>query len=135
MRNTFLIIAGLLFIGATMAYAVPEVQYSMAHLQGITNQAATKACIFPSGGWTIIDCSNSAAASSSALNQWSRYVIQCGDDSYFATGTAASGQDADTSDGWVPAGGWLEFMTTESIKYVSVRNKNSDSDCRILECQ
>ena len=61
--------------------------------------------------------------------------MQCGDDSYFATGTAASGQDADSSDGWLPSGAWVEFMTTDTIKYISVLNKNSDSDCRILECK
>lgn len=94
-----------------------------------------RSCIYPSGGWTIINCSNVAAASSAQLNAWSRYVIQCGDDSYFATGTAATGQDADANDGYIPAGAWTDFSTTDTIRFVSVLNRNSDSDCRILECK
>jgi hypothetical protein len=95
----------------------------------------TRACVFPAGGWAIVNCSNSAAASSSQLTAWSRYIMQCGDDSYFAPGIAASGVDADSNDGWIPAGAWLEFLTTDTIRYMSVLNKNSDSDCRIIECQ
>ena len=99
----------------------------------LRNQQATRACIFPSGGWAIVNCSNAAAAASSQLNQWSRYVIQCGVDSYFATGTSAVAADA--NDGWLPAGAWLEFMTTDTVRYASCLNIGSDSDCRILECQ
>lgn len=111
----------------------------LAHAAGsdtspIDSITHARSCIFASGGWSKIDCSNVAAASSAELNHWSRYVIQCGDDSYFATGTAATGQDADTNDGWIPQGAWVEFATTATIKYVSVLNKNSDSDCRIIEC-
>lgn len=132
MRYIAAIIASL---AASVALAQTSGQGNIARLGPDFTQQAQRACLFPSGGWTIIDCSNAAAVSSAQLNAWSRYVIQCGDDSYFAPGTAASGQDADTNDGWVPANAWLEFLTTDTLRYVSVRNKNSDSDCRILECR
>ena len=96
---------------------------------------STRACIFPNGGWTTVDCSNVAAASSAALNPWSNYIVQCGDDSYLAPGTAASGQDADSSDGYLPEGEWLRLGTTDTVLYYSCLNINSDSDCRHIECQ
>lgn len=99
-----------------------------------TSLALTKACMYPIGGWTIINCSNAAAAQSAQLVAWSRYVVQCGDDSYLATGDEAT-DEADANDGWLPAGAWLEFMTTDVVRYLSCKNKNSDSDCRIWECQ
>jgi hypothetical protein len=133
--KTVFVVAGALLIAAGIAYAVPETQSPLRAFSTQTNEGATRACVFPSGGWTKIDCSNSAAASSAALTEWTRYIVQCGDDSYLATGTAASGQDADANDGWLPAGAWLEFMTTDTIRYLSCLNKNSDSDCRILECK
>jgi hypothetical protein len=119
---------------ATTARAASESDSPLRELAPPTTAGATRACRFTPGGWTIIDCSAAAAASSAQLNAWTRYVIQCGDDSYFATGTA-TGQAADTNDGWIPSGAWLEFMTDATIRFVSVRNKNSDSDCRIMECK
>jgi hypothetical protein len=95
----------------------------------------SRACVFPTGGWTTVDCSNVAAASSAALTANTRYVVQCTDDSYIAWGTAATGQDADSSDGYVPDGSWLEFLTTDTIVYYSCLNINSDADCRHIECQ
>lgn len=131
----FIILSVALFVVAGLAIAQPVSSWNVANIDERLAKQATKACIFPSGGWTTINCSNAAAASSAQLNAWSRYAIQCGDDSYFAPGTAASGQDADSADGWIPSGAWLEFMTTDTIRYVSVLNKNADSDCRILECK
>lgn len=121
-------------IGANVAMSQPASQHSQARTGEDLTKLATRACIFPIGGWTIIDCSNVAAATSAQLNYWSRYVIQCGDDSYIATGDAVT-DVADSSDGWLPSGSWLEFMTTAQVRYVSCLNKNADSDCRIWECQ
>lgn len=95
--------------------------------------ARSGACAFPDGGWTIVDCSNVAAASSAALHQWSRYVLQCGADSRIAWGDTAS-DAADANDGYLPSGAWVEFMTTDSVRYVSCLNISSDSDCRYIEC-
>lgn len=97
--------------------------------------ASTKACSFVDGGWTKIDCSDLAAASSAQLNERSRYVVQCGDDSYLAWGNTAGSDDANTDDGWVPSGAWLEYLTTNTVRYLSCRNKNTDSDCRYIECR
>ena len=135
--HRFLQVAILVAVGAVgvVGIALAQNNAGLAGTNTAFNERAARACLYPSGGWAIINCSNAAAASSAALTQWSRYVVQCGDDSYFATGTAASGQDADSSDGWLPSGAWLEFLTTDSIRYLSCLNKNVDSDCRLLECQ
>jgi hypothetical protein len=91
-------------------------------------------CIFPIGGWTTIDCSAAAAATSGQLSAWSRYVIQCGDDSYIATGDEAT-DVADSNDGYLAEGAWLPFITTGTVRYMSCLNINVDSDCRYWECK
>lgn len=96
--------------------------------------ARSGACSFADGGWTIVNCSNAAAASSAALNPWSRYVVQCGVNSYIAWGDAATSNDADSSDGYIPGGSWVEFVTTDVVKFYSCLNIGSDSDCRHIEC-
>lgn len=136
MKNTLIgFICASILITVGMVLAQPSDQHGYLRLPTDVQQSAARACMFPSGGWTIVNCSNVAAASSAALNAWSRYVIQCGVNSYLATGTAATGQDADTNDGYLPAGAWLEFMTTDTIKYISCLNIGSDSDCRLVECR
>ena len=90
--------------------------------------------MFPAGGWVINDCSNAVASTSGALTAWSRYVVQCGVSSYIAWG--ASGMTAaDSSDGYVPADSWVEFMATPEVTRFSCLNIGSDSDCRYIECR
>lgn len=115
-------------------FGQPSGQHGLVRTAEDLTALSGRSCIFPDGGWTIVNCSNVAAASSAALNAWSRYVIQCTDDSYIATGTA-TGQAADANDGYLPNGSWLEIMTTDSIKYYSCLNKTSDADCRHIECR
>lgn len=135
-RSTAFLLAALaVTVAAGAVWAYPKTQSPLIELDPAKGEARSGACAFVSGGWTIVNCSNAAAASSAALNQWTRYVVQCGDDSYFAPGTAASGQDADASDGWIPSGAWAEFMTTGDVIYYSCLNKNADSDCRHIECR
>jgi hypothetical protein len=133
-RFWFLSIGAAVLVVCGLAVAQPLSSVSIARLNPELTQQAQRACIFPAGGWTIINCSNVAAATSSQLNAWSRYVIQCGDDSYLATGDEAT-DVADANDGWLSSGAWLEFMTTSTVRYISCLNKTADSDCRIWECQ
>jgi hypothetical protein len=123
-----------LLLAPAVAEAQPASQWNVSDIDLRLAQHYQRACLYPAGGWTTIDCSNAASATSSQLHQWSRYVIQCGDDSYIVTGTTAS-TTATTSAGWLPLGAWLDFITTDTVRYVACRNKNADSDCRILECQ
>ena len=123
--------AATLFFGA--AGAVPATQSPLVELPPAKGAARGGTCAYRSGGWTIVDCSAAAAASSAQLTAWSRYVIQCGDDSYFAPGTA-TGQAADSSDGWIASGAWIDFFTTESVRFYSCLNKNINRDCRHIEC-
>lgn len=124
------IIAVILLIGS-LAIAKPPSQSEQYPLPKQLTEALTRPSIFQPGGWTIIDCSDSVAATSAALNQWSRYVIQCGDASYLSWGLSTV--VADTNDGYIPADAWLEFLTTDTNIYVSCLNKTTDSDCRIIE--
>lgn len=126
------IFAAILAVGA-VAMAQSMSQNNLASLPDSFAQQAQRAAIHPSGGWTTIDCSDSAAAASAELNAWSRYVIQCGDDSRIAWGLSTV--EADANDGYLPEGAWYEFMTTDSIRYVSCLNVNVDSDCRIIEAR
>jgi hypothetical protein len=111
---------------------------SNQHSLGVTAQnfveQANRPCQFQPGGWVIVNCSNVASATSAQLREWSRYVMQCGDDSYIATGDEVT-DTADANDGWISESDWLTFMTTDSIRYIACLNKNADSDCRLWECK
>jgi hypothetical protein len=139
MRKTILtfligVVMAAILVTAGAVLSQPASIWGFSRLPPELTQHAQRACLYPIGGWTIIDCSNTAAAQSAQLNQFSRYVVQCGDDSYIATGDAST-DEADTSDGWLPLGAWLEFLTTDVVRFASCRNKNTDSDCRYWECQ
>lgn len=123
-----------LFFSVTYVFAATQDIPSMDKFSPGFTQNASRACKFPIDGWTIINCSNVAAATSAELNDWSRYVIQCGDDSYIATGDEST-DVADTNDGYLPEGSWLEFITDRDVRYISCLNINVDSDCRIWECK
>lgn len=125
--------AGALVLGGLAIAGSSPNTSPLVELPGGKGVARSGACAFPDGGWTIVNCSNAVAASSAALNQWSRYVVQCGVDSYIAWGDT-SADAADANDGYLPSKSWLEFMTTDSVRYVSCLNIGSDSDCRYIEC-
>ena len=124
----------ILLLAAIFLLATPLADAGMVTTAINESGIRTRACVYPIGGWTIINCSNTVAAQSAQLAAMSRYVVQCGDDSYIATGDAST-DEADSSDGWLPNGAWLEFLTTDTVRYLSCLNKNSDQDCRIWECQ
>ena len=121
----------LVFVPALSAQ--PMNQHGQAPLGTLIAQQATRACAYPAGGWTIVNCSAAAAAQSGQLVSWARYVVQCGSDSYFAMGDAAT-DEADSSDGWIPSGAWMDLMTTDSVRYFSCLNKADDTDCRYIRC-
>lgn len=130
-----IIFASVVFLlAAGFVLAQPMSQNNYVNTPPPMSQQATRSCMYPIGGWTKVDCSNAVAATSAQLNAWSRYVIQCGDDSYIATGDEAT-DVADANDGWLPTGAWLSFITTDSVRYISCLNKTVDSDCRYWECR
>ena len=132
MRNIVTFVAGsafaalLLLAGALFAAPVGTSEVESARL--------TRAPFYASGAWTALNPTAAAAASTAALTVNARYVLQCNDDTYLRFGTAASGQDATSSNGWIPAGAWLEF-SVDSVQYVSALNKNVDSICYLLEAR
>ena len=106
----------------------------MASLKPEMTQHAQRDCLFALGGWTTVDCSVAAAAQSAQLNIYSRYIVQCRSDSYIAWGDAST-DEADTADGYMPAGTMLPFMTDLTVRFYSCRNVASDTDCRHIECR
>jgi hypothetical protein len=127
----FFCMAALILGGIAMAG--PPSRSPLVELPSGKAAARSGDCSYASGAWTKIDCSDSVAATSAALNEWSRYVIQCGVDSYVRWGTAST-TAAVATDGFAPAKAWATFVTTDTVKYVSCLNIGSDSDCRIIEC-
>jgi hypothetical protein len=134
MKKILYILLGAALAAAGVAIAQPSSQHNLVRTAASFNVESRRECFFPSGGWTIVDCSNVAADTSAQLNAWSRYVVQCGDDSYFATGTSDP-VGADASDGYVPADTWTQFHTTDTVRFFSCLNVNVDSDCRYIECR
>jgi len=132
--KSFLAAVAVFVVMIAVAFWISEGRAALRVLDERTALAATRSCLYPIGGWTIINCSNAAAAQSAALTANARYVIQCGDDSYFAMGDEAT-DEADANDGWIPAGAWVDFYTSATVLYASCKNKNIDSDCRVIECQ
>ena len=132
MKKMIILNAVVIAMIAGIVYAQPMSQSPQIKFPDELTNAFTRPSVLQIGGWTKVDCSNVAAATSAKLNAWSRYIIQCGDDSYIATGDEVT-DSADVNDGWLPSGAWLEFVTTDSIRYISCLNKTADSDCRIWE--
>lgn len=133
MKNLILALFG---CGALLLTAVvlaqPVTQSPLVQMPPGLAAARSGACMFPAGGWATVNPDTVTHAVSSQLNAWSRYVIQCTTDTYIAPGTSAA--TADSGDGYLPSGAWLEFMTTDSVRYVSVLSVSSDGTCKLVEC-
>jgi len=129
---TLIAVCGLLVTG--ISYAATQENPNLFRFSQSYSDNSAKVCHYPAGGWTIVNCSNVAAATSGALNKWSRYVIQCGVNSYIAWGDDAT-DVADANDGYLPAGSWAEFGVAGDVEYVSCLNIGADSDCRYIECK
>lgn len=94
-----------------------------------------RACLLGASPWVAVSTSNAAAAYTAALTPFQRYAFQCDDDTYFNPAAAGSGEDAASGHGWIPAGAWYEHIVLSGVTYVSLKNKNIDSDCRYALCQ
>lgn len=129
---TWVLTIGLLLVTGLYVHSQPMDQTKLVQLPYAAQ--AGRACIYQPGGWTIVNCS-AAAASSAALNKWSRYIVQCTKDAYFAPGSAATGQDADANDGYLPEGAWADFFTTDQIIYYSCNAAAGSGTCRHIECR
>lgn len=126
-------LVSLLTFGVASVFAQSPSQSPQITMPEGPAQAAQRPCMHPAGGWTDITVDNTTAGRSAELNAWSRYVLQCTDDTYVSWGGSAI--DADSNDGFLPDGSWYEFTTALDNRYVSVLNVNSDALCRIIECR
>lgn len=127
------LLLGVMLLDLEYSQAQTVAQPTLPKQNTVYNTSAVRACKFPIGGWTIVNCSNVAAATSAQLSAWGRYIVQCTDDSYIAWGDEAT-DVADANDGYLPEGAWLEFVTDGTARYVSCLNVNSDADCRYIAC-
>lgn len=127
-------VVGIVLIGSSFALAVGADSPNLHKFPSTFAINATRACVYPSGGWTRIDAQNGAAVLSGALNSWTTYAIQCDSDAYVAWGTSAV--VTDSADGWLAAGAIVRFATAGGNLYVSVRNKvHVSNDCHYIECK
>lgn len=96
----------------------------------------TRACVMAAGsGWTDVNCS-AGVAYSAALTKNTRYIVQAVSGSpYMAVTTAAAGQDADSNDGYLPEGAWLEILVPDATRYLSCNGSSDTSRLRYVECQ
>lgn len=123
---------GAVFAAALSIFAASWDQPGLIDTPPRYAQNASKACIFPSGGWTTIDSDNSTGNASGTLAALSRYVVQCDD----AVKISFGGTVADSGDGTLPAGAWLEFGTANVSTSFSVLNVTSaTADCFYIECE
>jgi hypothetical protein len=87
-----------LVVGAIYrVFAQPMEQHEQVRLPDGMAQQYQRTPFPAIGGWTILNCSDSAAATV-RLNAWSRYVIQCGVNTRIATGDKLT-DEADANDG------------------------------------
>lgn len=136
MRN-FLIGFSLCLVAVISGYvaAQPMSQNRMTPLPPTMAGQATRDCILPAGGWTVIDCS-AGAAYSAQLGAWGRYLLQATADTvYFATDDAASGADADANDGYLNEGEIIPILTTDTVRYVTCLGTASAGKLKYIECQ
>lgn len=134
-RNSFFVLLALV-IGAVGGSLLPQSQAATTRTNDIESLRHTRACEMAAGsGWTAIDCS-AAAAYSAVLTPNARYIVQAiGGNPYIAMATASSGQDADSSDGYLPQGAWLEVRTPDSARYLTCDGNADSSSLVYVECQ
>lgn len=134
-RTAFFILAacGVSYIFGSV---VPTLQAATTRTSSDESNRHTRACEMAAGsGWTAIDCS-AGAAYSAVLTPNTRYVIQAiGGNPYIAMATAGSGQDADSNDGYLPQGSWLELRTPDSARYLTCDGSGDSSTLVYVECQ
>lgn len=119
-------------VGVVMAQ--PMTQTRLLTLTPNMTGALGRDGVYVAGSWTVIDASSASAAYSAQLNAWSRYALQCKADAYFHMYTAASGSDATSSDAYIAAGAILPISTTDTLRYVTVKNvSDATADCSIIE--
>ena len=127
-RPIIIVAAAILVVGAIANAALVKTDVTESARLG-------RAPFYASGLWTALNPDTSTAASTASLTFNSRYVIQCTTDTYLRFGTAATGQDATSSTGYLPAGAWLEFSVEAGVQFVSALSKGSDGVCYFVEAK
>lgn len=120
-----------LVIGLVLASCSPQSESPV--LSFSRSEQLTRPGVLQPGGWVEIDCS-AGAAYSAALSTWASYVVQAvGGDVYVARATAASGQDADSNDGYVPEGAWYRILTDAGPYYLTCDGSAAVATLRYIE--
>lgn len=108
----------------------------MLTLKPGATQAMQRDGVFADAAWTAIDASSATPAYSGLLTQFSRYAFQCTADAYFRRTTAASGQDAASTDGVLAARSIIPITTDGTAFYVSVLNvSDATANCQYVKYQ
>lgn len=124
------------FVAACVAYVSQLAMATTVKTNEPESLRFTRACSIKAGsGWTAINCS-AGAAYSAVLTKNTRYLVQSkGGSPYIAITTAAAAQDADSGDGYLPQGAWLEFYVPDATRYISCDGSADTSTLVYVECE
>lgn len=128
LSNTLIIAAAIVVAGGIANAALVKTEPAESARLG-------RAPFYATGLWTALNPDTSTAASTASLTANARYVIQCTVDTYLRFGTAATGEDATSSTGYLPTGAWLEFTVHAGEQFLSALSKGSDGICYYVEAR
>jgi hypothetical protein len=95
----------------------------------------TRACVPKIGDVALtLEATTSTDADSGALNAGSMYMLRCDTDAWIRFGAAAVTAAADD---WLVGANEVFFIPTggsENMVHISALSKDSNGDCRLIEC-
>ena len=124
-----------IILAAAIVVAGQLVNAAMVKTEPAESARLGRSPFYASGLWTSLNPDTSTAASTASLTANTRYVMQCTTDTYLRFGTAATGEDATSSTGYLPAGAWLEFSVEAGVQFLSALSKGSDGICYLVEAK
>jgi hypothetical protein len=128
------VVALTITLGA-VAFAIPPMQGPIYPLPTAFIQNLMRPCVYQPGAATLIACTGTGvAAESASLHQWSSYIIQCPQNSYWRTGTTAAQATPTTGDLALPASAWYRVPTTDSMTFIGCLPQATQAGCVIQEC-
>lgn len=132
-KNSLYIVLGIAF-----GFTALQLSSVFAAMNGKTSNAAanlTRACHPRIGDVALtLEATTSSDADSGALNIQSMYMLRCDTDAWVRFGASAVTAVADD---WLAGAGEVYFIPTggsEKMVHISALSKDSNGDCRLIEC-
>lgn len=125
-------------LGFAFAFIVLQVSVAFGRMDTKGQGASlnmTRACYPKIGDVAItLEATTSTDADSGELNVPSMYMLRCDTDAWVRFGASAVTAAADD---WLVMAGDMFFIPTggsEKMRHISALSKDSDGDCRLIEC-